>query len=202
VAQVFGTHNLRGLAAEAVGELLLAAGLPASPEQASEVYSQTGGNPFLVRELARMLAGQDRGGLGEAGAVPGRVIEATAYRLTQLSARARELLQTAAVAGNSFSVGVVAAMLDVPVLTLLGPLDECRAAGFVVAGDRPGDYRFSHALVRSAVATALNAAEQRRLHAAAADAIGTLYGAYARSLHVAGRGLTEHLAGEPWLVVA
>ena len=170
--------DLRGLAAEAVGELLLAAGVPASPEQAGEVYSQTGGNPFLVRELARMLAGQDRrgpGGLGEAWAVPGRVIEATAYRLTQLSARARELLQTAAVVGNSFSVGVVAAMLDVPVLTLLGPLDECRAAGFVVAADRPGDYRFSHALVRSAVATALNAAEQRRLHAAAADTIGTLY---------------------------
>jgi hypothetical protein len=79
------------------------------------------------------------------------------------------------VAGNSFSAGVVAKMLDVPVLALLGPLDEGRAAGFLVAGDRPGDHRFSHALVRSAVTTRLSTAEKRRLHSAAADAIEALY---------------------------
>jgi DNA-binding CsgD family transcriptional regulator len=88
---------------------------------------------------------------------------------------ARELLRTAAVAGNSFSAGVVAQMLNVSVLTMLGPLDEARAAGFLVAGDRPGDHRFSHALVRSAVTTGLSAAEKRRLHSAAADAIEALY---------------------------
>jgi DNA-binding CsgD family transcriptional regulator/tetratricopeptide (TPR) repeat protein len=164
--------DLHGLPAGAVGDMLLAAGLPASADQAGEVHSETGGNPFLVRELARMLAEQRRGGPVP---VPGRVAEATAYRLAQLPDRARELVQTAAVAGNSFSAGVVAAILDVPVLALLGPLDECRAAGFLVAGDRPGDHRFSHALVRSAVAARLSAAEQRRLHAAAADAIEALY---------------------------
>jgi hypothetical protein len=139
-------------------------------DQAGEVHSETGGNPFLVRELARMLAEQRRG-----EPVPGRVTEATAHRLAQLSDPARALVQAAAVAGNNFSAGVVARILDVPVLALLGPLDECRAAGFVVAGDRPGDHRFSHALVRSAVAAGLSAAEQRRLHAASADAIEALY---------------------------
>jgi len=162
--------DLGGLPAGAVGDMLLAAGLPASAEAAGVVHSETGGNPFLVRELARMLAEQRRGGL-----VPGRVAEVTAHRLAQLPDRARELVQTAAVAGNSFSAGVVARILDVPVLALLGPLDECQAAGFLVAGDRPGDHRFSHALVRSAVAAGLSAAEQRRLHAAAADAIEALY---------------------------
>jgi DNA-binding CsgD family transcriptional regulator len=117
-----------------------------------------------------MLAEQRRG-----GPVPGRVAEATAHRLAQLPDPARALVRTAAVAGNNFSAGVVARILDVPVLALLGPLDECRAAGFLVAGDRPGDHRFSHALVRSAVAAGLGAAEQRRLHAAAADAIEALY---------------------------
>jgi predicted ATPase len=134
------------------------------------VQSQTGGNPFLVRELAGMLAERRRG-----GPVPGRVAEVTAYRLAQLSDPARALVRTAAVTGNNFSAGVVARMLDVPVLALLGALDECKVAGFLVAGDRPGDQRFSHALVRSAVAAQLSAAEQRRLHAAAADAIETLY---------------------------
>ena len=162
--------DLLGLAAGAVGDMLLAAGLPASADQAGEVHSETGGNPFLVRELARMLAEQRRG-----GPVPGRVAEATAHRLAQLSAPARALARTAAVAGNNFSAGVVARILEVRVLALLGPLDECRAAGFLVAGDRPGDHRFSHALVRSAVAAGLSAAEQRRLHAAAADAIEALY---------------------------
>jgi len=174
--------DLGGLPAGAVGDMLLAAGLPASAEAADQVHSETGGNPFLVRELARMLTEQRRGGSGGPGgpggpdgSVPGRVAEATAHRLAQLSDPARALVQTAAVAGNNFSAGVVAAILDVPVLALLGPLDECRAAGFLVAGDRPGDHRFSHALVRSAVAARLNAAEQRRLHAAAADAIEALY---------------------------
>ncbi len=162
--------DLRGLPASAVRDMLLAAGLPALPDQAGEVHTETGGNPFLVRELARMLAEQGRG-----GPVPGRVAEATAHRLAQLSDPARALVQTAAVAGNNFSAGVVARILDVPVLALLGPLDECRAAGFVVAGDRRGDHRFSHALVRSAVAAGLSAAKQRRLHAAAADAIEALY---------------------------
>ena len=164
--------DLPGLPAQAIGDLLRATGLPAPPEQVDEVHAETGGNPFLVRELARMLVDRGRGG---AGSVPGRVIDATAHRLTQVSQSARELLQTAAVAGNSFSVGVLARMLDVPVLSLLGPLDECRVAGFVVAGDQPGEYRFSHALVRSAVAARLNADEQRRLHTAAADAIEALY---------------------------
>jgi predicted ATPase len=113
------------------------------------VHSETGGNPFLVRELARMLAEQR---------AAGRCRCRDGWRRrrptgsAQLPDPARALVQTAAVAGNNFSAGVVARILDVPVLALLGPLDECRAAGFLVAGDRPGDHRFSHALVRSAVA--------------------------------------------------
>jgi DNA-binding CsgD family transcriptional regulator/tetratricopeptide (TPR) repeat protein len=172
--------DLHGLPADAVGDLLLAAGLEASPEQAHRVYGETGGNPFLVRELglelARTLTEPTLTGLS----VPGRVLEATAYRLTQLSAEARAVLQAAAVAGNSFSAGVVARMLDVPVLSLLGPLSEGAAAGFLVTGHQ----RFSHALVSSAVVARLSAEEQRRLHTAAADAIEALYEGQVR-LHLA-----------------
>jgi hypothetical protein len=140
--------DLRGLPAHAVGDMLLAAGLPASDDQADQVHSETGGNPFLVRELARVLVEQRRGDPA-AVRVPGRVVDATAHRLGQVSEPARALLQAAAVAGNNFSAGVVARVLDVPVLALLGPMEDCRAAGFLVAGDRPGDHRFYHALVLS-----------------------------------------------------
>ncbi len=170
--------DLHGLPAEAVGDLLLAAGLEASAEQARRVHDETGGNPFLVRELAQSLIRPD------GSSVPGRVVEATAYRLAQLSDDARAVLQAAAVAGNSFSAGVVAKMLDRPVLSLLGPLEECAGAGFLVAGDRAGDQRFSHALVSSAVVARLSATEQRRLHTAAADAIEALYEGQLR-LHLA-----------------
>ncbi|HEY6294736.1 MAG TPA: AAA family ATPase [Streptosporangiaceae bacterium] len=182
--------DLRSLTASAVGDMLLAAGLPASADAAGEVHSETGGNPFLVKELALMLLEQSG-----PGSVPGRVVEATAYRLAQLSGPARELLQAAAVAGTIFSVGVVARMLGVPVLTLLGPLDECRSAGFLVAGDRPGDHRFSHALVASAVVARLSAAEQRRLHTAAADAIEALYEGQVR-LHLA--EIARHRVEASW----
>jgi len=196
--------DLHGLPAEAVGDLLLAAGLEASPEQARRVHDETGGNPFLVRELARTLTESaltqsaltqpalaqpaltgPPGPPGPSGpSVPGRVLEVTAYRLTLLSDEARAVLQAAAVAGNSFSAGVVAKMLGRPVLRLLGPLDEGRGAGFLAAGDHPGDHRFSHALVSSAVVAQLSAEEQRRLHTAAADAIEALYEGQLR-LHLA-----------------
>ena len=163
---------LHGLPTTAVAQLLRAAGLPKDPDQAAGVHQETGGNPFLVREVAHMLTGQ---GAARRAAIPHRVLETTAYRLTQVSQSAAELLRAAAVAGNTFSTGVVAKMLDIPVLNLLPTLDECAAAGFLVPGDRPGDHRFSHALVRQAVAAQLSANDQRRLHNAAADAIEALF---------------------------
>ena len=106
-------------------------------------------------------------------------------------------------AGNSFSAGVVAQMLDAPVLTLLGPLDECLGAGFLVAGDRPGDHRFSHALVRSAEAEQLGMVpvtewiKQLRVRRPAAAAGGSPLSP--RELEVArlvGRGLTNKQIGQ------
>jgi hypothetical protein len=143
---------LTGLPPVAVAALLASAGRAASPEQAQAVHAETGGNPFLVRELARMRAEQP----GAApGTVPGAVLDVTSYRIAQLGPASQDVLRAAAVAGTSFSVGVVAQMLGTPALSVLDPVDEGQAAGFLVAGDRPGDYRFSHALVRSAVVAQL-----------------------------------------------
>jgi DNA-binding CsgD family transcriptional regulator len=172
--------DLSTLAAPDIAELLHAFGLTASPEQVGTVRAQTGGNPFLVREVARVLAA-DPGTPERPTPVPGRVLEATTYRLSQLSEPAQRLMRAAGVAGNGFSAGVVARMLDLPTLAVLEPLDECRRAGFLVQGDRPGDHRFSHALVRSAVVARLPAQEERDLHTAAADAIEGLYAGQLRT---------------------
>ncbi len=107
--------------------------------------------------------------------MPGTVLDVTSHPIAQFRPASQDVLRAAAVAGTSFSVGVVAQMLGTAVLALLDTVNECQVAGFLVAGDRPGDYRFSHALVRSAVVAQLSAADQRRLHVAAADAIECLY---------------------------
>jgi DNA-binding CsgD family transcriptional regulator len=159
---------LTGLPPVAVAALLAATGQAASPEQAHAVHAETGGNPFLVRELARMRAERPD---STPGTVPGTVLDVTSYRTAQLGPACQDVLRAAAVTGTSFSVGVVAQMLGTAVLALLDPVDEGQAAGFLVAGDRPGDYRFSHALIRSAVVAQLSAADQRRWHVAAAEAI-------------------------------
>jgi hypothetical protein len=159
---------LTGLQPDAVGVLLAATGLDASPEQTADIHLQTGGNPFLVRQIGRALAEHEDG-------VPARVLELTVFRLSQLSSAAQNLLRAGAIAGNGFSIGVVAKILDQPVLALLEPLEETTAAGFVVPGDRAGDNRFSHALVHTAVLAPVPAAEQRRVHAAAADALESLF---------------------------
>jgi len=170
---------LTGLPPVAVAALLASAGQAAPPEQTQRVHVETGGNPFLVRELARMRAEHPG---ATPGTVPGTVLDVTSYRLAQLRPASRDVLRAAAVAGIGFSVGVVAQMLGTAVLALLDPVDECQAAGFLVAGDRSGDYRFSHALVRSAVVAQLSAADQRRWHVAAADAIERLYQGQLRPL--------------------
>ncbi len=170
--------DLYGLPAEAVGDLLLAAGLEASPEQARRVHDETGGNPFLVRELAQTLTGPPgpvRAGAGARGhgvpahaAVgrgPGRAAGGRGGRQQLLGRRGG---QDAGPAGAQPA----------------RPAGRGRGAGFLVAGDHPGDQRFSHALVSSAVVARLSAEEQRRLHTAAADAIEALYEGQLR-LHLA-----------------
>ena len=164
--------KLTGLSAEAIMELLASAGQAASREQAGAVRTETGGNPFLIRELVRMRAEHPD---AAPGSVPATVLDATSDRIARLGPRGQEVLRAAAVVGNSFSIGVVAQLLRTAVLSLLDPVDECQAAGFLVAGDRPGDYRFSHALVHAAVVARLSAADQLRWHNAAADAIERLY---------------------------
>jgi len=125
---------LTGLPPVAVAALLASAGQAAPPEQTQRVHVETGGNPFLVRELARMRAEHPG---ATPGTVPGTVLDVTSYRLAQLRPASRDVLRAAAVAGIGFSVGVVAQMLGTAVLALLDPVDECQAAGFLVAGDGP-----------------------------------------------------------------
>jgi hypothetical protein len=149
------------------------------------------------REPVRMRAEQPR---AAPGVVPGAVLHATSYRVAQLGRRSQDVPKAAALAGSNFSIGVVALMLGTAVLSLLDPVDECESAGFLAAGDRPGEYRFSHELVRSAIVAQLSAWDRLRWHNAAADAIERLYAGRLRPHRAAelGRGTLTSLSRPLW----
>ena len=125
--------ELRGLPAEAVGDLLLAAGLPASTNRPMGALPRPGATRSWSGSWRR--CSPTRAGRGP-GAVPGRVVDATAYRLTQLS-RARPGAAADRRGGRQQLLGrgggqdAGRARAD-----LLGPLDECTGRR-IPGGRRP-----------------------------------------------------------------
>jgi DNA-binding CsgD family transcriptional regulator len=162
--------ELRGLSISAVAAQL-ASLLGRSPTEVelSGVQGRTGGNPFYVGEIARVLGGP-RARLGEVP-VPDNVRTAIAARLNRLAPPAQRVLQVASIVGRDFSVAIVAPVVGIPVLGCLGWLDQATDAGFTERTSVSGEYRFVHDLVREAVEAGLSTPDRVRLHRGAADAI-------------------------------
>ena len=68
------------------------------------------------------------------------------------------LLRVASILGREFCVAMVGSVSDTPESDCLGPLDEAVAAGLVQSSSAPGEYRFSHAIVRDAIEAAASGA--------------------------------------------
>jgi DNA-binding CsgD family transcriptional regulator len=167
--------QLCGLAPAAIRRQLASVlGREVDEREALETEALTGGNPFFVGEVA--LAIPDRRQGGHVLPATSNVQGAIAARLRRLSPDCVRLLEAAAIVGRSFSVAVVASMLDRPVVECLALVDEARAARLVEADGEPGGYRFVHALVRDAIEHALGTADRVRLHRSAADAIERHHG--------------------------
>jgi DNA-binding CsgD family transcriptional regulator len=154
--------------------LASAIGTEVSDDEAEEVRALTGGNPFFVGEMARVL-GDRRAGV-RSSLVTTSVREAIGARLHRLSPECVRLLQAASIVGREVPVALVAAVAGVPVARCLGPFDEAVAAGFVETGPAPTDHQFTHALVRDAIEAGLPTSERVRMHRSAAEAIEQAYG--------------------------
>ncbi|WP_067825210.1 helix-turn-helix transcriptional regulator [Actinomadura kijaniata] len=141
---------------------VLGEGVPA--QVVERLVELTGGNPLALEEAAKVLGAERL-----AGRVPlpdPLPVGAELFReqVSALSADARKLLLVAAAEGRG-DVDVVLRAAGVPV----SALEEAEASGLVrVEG---AALRFRHPLVRSAVYGAVEAAEQRRAHAALADVL-------------------------------
>ncbi|SDZ26183.1 regulatory protein, luxR family [Amycolatopsis xylanica] len=120
---------------------------------AAAVCRRTGGNPFFVGELGRLLAGaQDHGRL------PDGVRDAVHDRLARLSALCQEVLATAAVLGSEVDAPAVAFAAGLGVAEVLTALDEATAAGIVGGG------RFTHDLIRESARLEVATARRLVLH--------------------------------------
>jgi tetratricopeptide (TPR) repeat protein len=174
---------LRGLGPEAIGRFVAAtAGMSPSAAAVDAMLRDTGGNPFFVAQVVRLLASEaqlDRLAADSVAplGVPPSVREVIGQRLERLSPEARTLLEVAATIGVEVPVAVLAAATGQPAVRVLAALEEPCAARLVVeAREEPGRWRFAHALVREVLYAALGPARRAALHRAVGEALERLEG--------------------------
>ena len=147
--------ELGGLDADAVAALVGA-------KNAVAIHERSGGNPFYVKELGRLVASG-----GDLGSVPAGVRDVLRHRLAGLPAQARTVLRQASVLGRDVEVDLLAALAGHDVLDAL---DLAIEAGFVMEVS-PGHARFTHALVRDTVYEDVSLTRRARWHEAVAAAL-------------------------------
>jgi tetratricopeptide (TPR) repeat protein len=162
---------LRGLGEPEVARFMQVADrdIPPASSLVAAVHRTTGGNPFFLQEVVRVL--QARGVFettgapgGEAFGVPLRVRETVRRRLELLSAGCGAMLPVAAVVGQEFDRFLLAQACGIPTERLPELLDEAIRAGVLVhlGGHR---YGFSHGIIREALCESIAPGERAQLHA-------------------------------------
>ncbi|WP_433518124.1 ATP-binding protein [Nonomuraea sp. CA-143628] len=178
VSRVSGQRRIRlgPLSQAEVAELVHEeTGQAPSPDTARDIHARTAGNPFFVRELSLLLS--TGGMLGESQAsaragVPSTVLDVVRDRLADLDDGARGLLQVAALIGRDIDLRLLANAAGLDVQVSLDRLGPGEALGLLEpAPGNPFSLRFSHDLVREAVARTTPQSRTSRLHLHVADAL-------------------------------
>ncbi len=186
--------SLKSLPRDQVGVMLNGlSGKSAPAGVVSEVYDETGGNPFFVEELFRFLeeenrlydsAGQFRTELkvAEADAPPSVRLVVT-RRLTRLGEATQKILATAAIIGRVFSLELLQASSEESADAVLEGIEEAEKAGLVISVAETPRVRiaFVHELIRQAVIGGISASRRQRLHFEIAEAIERNYAAEVES---------------------
>jgi class 3 adenylate cyclase/tetratricopeptide (TPR) repeat protein len=150
------------------------------------ILERTQGNPFFIEEIVQALF--DEGVLVRNGAV--KVVRALAQvhlpptvqgiltaRIDRLDAPEKELLQTLAVLGREFPVGLVRSVTQITEHELEPLLDHLRLAEFVfeVPAFPEAEYTFKHALTQEVAYDSVLADRRKLLHERSGVAIESLY---------------------------
>lgn len=160
------------LSAEATRELLAQElGRSPDPAFAKACHEVSGGNPFLLCELARTLSERNIDpGAEQAQQVreqaPGRVARMVLTRIERLPPQATTVARSLAVLGDGSDHQLLAAMDGTDPEETRRAVDQLRANAIF---DGSPTLRFIHPLARNAVYAAIPAGERSRAHARAAS---------------------------------
>jgi DNA-binding CsgD family transcriptional regulator len=162
----------RALSRAAAGTLL-ADELDGEPEDAftATCHEVSGGNPFLLRELARTLAAQHVSPSADQAPrvhelAPERITRTVLVRLARLSPEARRVARAVVVLGDDGDARLAAELAGLDEALAARGADELRAAAIL---DPDAKLRFIHPLVRTALDAELPAGERAEVHARAAE---------------------------------
>jgi hypothetical protein len=161
------------LDADAITALASSVAGPGLAGPTAGLQARTGGNPFFVHEVARLIAAR---GPAAALTVPPGVREVLQRRLARLSQQCTSLLAAAAVvaetAADVIEDDLLCQVSGCSEEATVRLLDEA-AAGLLldVAPAGPARYRFRHALVREVLDHGLSGTQRGELHAAVGAAL-------------------------------
>ncbi|MFC4894731.1 BTAD domain-containing putative transcriptional regulator [Streptosporangium amethystogenes subsp. fukuiense] len=159
-----------GLSETATGELVrTVVQRDLDARTAQVIHRRSGGNPFFVRELARLVNAEGPAALD---AVPAGVRDVIRHRLARLPRPAQTVLRQAAVIGRDVDVDVLVALAADEDL-VVDALESALLAGFLTERE-PGRLRFAHALVRDTLYDDVSGPRRARWHAAVAETIEQL----------------------------
>jgi predicted ATPase len=156
-------------------------------ELQSLILEKTEGNPFFMEELVQTLA-EEGALIGERGSyrlerspselhVPATVQGVLAARIDRLPAEEKELLQTLAVIGKEFPLGLVRRVSEEDEEDLHPRLSHLQAAEYIYvqpAFPEP-EYTFKHALTQEVAYQSLLGDRRGSLHERTAQAIEEMY---------------------------
>ena len=175
LAELSGVEGVRrislgGLEAQGIASYIeLTAGVDRpQPELAAAIREQTGGNPFFIGEVVRLMAAEGR--LGEAEgrqevAIPQGVRDVVGRRLDRLSEAANEVLLLAAICGREFRLEILVRVSHRPEPEVVAALREAVGAHLIVeSSDDPGRFWFAHALVNETLHAEVPAARCAAIH--------------------------------------
>jgi DNA-binding SARP family transcriptional activator len=157
---------LRRLTAAEVAEVLT--GWPDSghPEVTRVIHQRSGGNPFHVVELARLLPKVNPRSLADA--LPHGTRDLIQHRLRRLPEKAGPVLVAAAVIGEEFEAGILAEATGLSADALSEVLEAALRWGLVIDSATPGRYRFGHALMRDTLRSSVSQLRLAQWHASVA----------------------------------
>jgi DNA-binding CsgD family transcriptional regulator len=151
---------------EVAAQLAAILGGQPSPAVAEEVFDRSGGNAYLVEEIAGVI----RDG-GDPGDLPPSLRDVLLSRVDAVSLAAQRLLRTASVAGRVVPDRLLAEVAGMDESELFAALREAVENHLLLVDHAGHSYAFRHALTRDAVYDDMLPGERGRLHAAYGEAL-------------------------------